>query len=142
MLRGLTSVKSVSELVGQNVDCELFVQTASNGPMMASPLGSTVSVRFSGFDNSAGTIEGMIQSGDMIDSTDKKVAFRGGSLVGTCATTWTIGYHWRIISDRLRVAHKSNSTTRKRMVHANHILQFACYSFPIITRELSCSQRG
>ncbi len=80
LLHGTTTAASVAMLAGQQIKCDLFIQTSASDPMIASISGSPVAVDFSTYDLQAGTIKASISSSNLIRADNQPVSLSGGDL--------------------------------------------------------------
>jgi hypothetical protein len=81
LLHGHTRANTPSELVGETVACDLYIQTSFVADMLMTTAGSSVQVTFGRIDPKQGTVTARIGSGTLLSSADKTVRFNGGDIV-------------------------------------------------------------
>lgn len=79
LLHGQTSVQDVTQLVGETVPCDLYVQQSSGGEILMTAAGTSLQITFRQLDQKKGTLKASIGSGRLIGSDESTVNLNGGS---------------------------------------------------------------
>ncbi len=81
LVHGPTSVEDVSQLAGQAVSCDLYIQATGAGPITMTPPGDAVQVTFGVLDKESNTLKASIGSTRLISSDNKSSMLNGGNVV-------------------------------------------------------------
>ena len=80
LAHGPTSVTSAAELVNKTVQCDLYIQTKSGGPILITRPGESVTVSFGPFHEDTSLLKASIASTPMISTDDRPTSMNGGTV--------------------------------------------------------------
>ncbi|EMI54510.1 hypothetical protein [Rhodopirellula sallentina] len=81
LIQGKTDQESAQSLSGKSIECDVYLQSTANGPIVMSKPGTHVAVTFDQFSSEEGTISASIAGGEVVSSDMQTATFLGGEMI-------------------------------------------------------------